>query len=295
MRHRGHGRDDRPGSYGDVPGRDLPGGSRRRAGGHGDGERGGRGGGHRDGGGERGERGERGSRRHGERSGRGERGSRRGARGDVRAAILALLDERPMHGYEMLEELSRRTQELWRPSPGSLYPALQLLEDQGLVQSITADGRRRFELTEAGRADQAERLAAPRPWEAMVGTADQGAIALRRAMRAVEMAVSQVAEAGTAAQQTRAESLLTELRRRLYLLLADVPEGGGGESGAGEGGAGEGGAGEGGAAGGSGAADSEAGPGEAGSGEAGSGEAGPGGVSGDEDGRGDDREGENGR
>jgi DNA-binding PadR family transcriptional regulator len=245
MRHRGHGRGDRPGSYGDVPGRDdVPGGSRRRSSGHGDGERG-RGGSHRDGGGERGERG---SRRHGERSGRGERGSRRGARGDVRAAILALLDERPMHGYEMLEELSRRTQELWRPSPGSLYPALQLLEDQGLVQSVSADGRRRFELTEAGRAGQAERLAAPRPWEAMVGTADQGAIALRRAMRAVEMAVSQVAEAGTAAQQTRAESLLTELRRRLYLLLADVPEDEIGEIGP---------------AGGTGAADGGAGPAEA--------------------------------
>jgi DNA-binding PadR family transcriptional regulator len=223
MRYGGHGRGDGPESGGELLGRgDLPGGFRRRAGGRGEGGRGegghgGRGGGHHDGG-------ERGGRRHGERSGRGERGSRRGARGDVRAAILALLDERPMHGYEMLEEISRRTQELWRPSPGSLYPALQLLEDQGLVQSVTADGRRRFELTESGRAGQPERLAAPRPWEAMVGTADQGAIALRRALRAVEMAVSQVAEAGTAAQQTRAESLLTELRRRLYLLLADAPE-----------------------------------------------------------------------
>ncbi len=83
------------------------------------------------------------------RSARAGRGGR-GRRGDVRAAILALLSERPMHGYEMLQELAERTQGLWRPSPGSLYPALQLLEDQGLVQSVEAEGRRRYELTDAG-------------------------------------------------------------------------------------------------------------------------------------------------
>src|ERR1700691_3069161 len=98
----------------------------------------------------------------------GRTGGRRGGRGDVRAAILALLAERPMHGYEMLEELSRRTQELWRPSPGSLYPALQLLEDQGLVRSVTADGRRRFELTADGRA--LSQPAGPAPWESMVSS-----------------------------------------------------------------------------------------------------------------------------
>ena len=100
---------------------------------------------------------ERGSGRgHGGHGGHGHGGGgHRGRRGDVRAVILALLAERPMHGYEMLEELSRRTSGLWRPSPGSLYPALQLLEDQGLVRSVEEQGRRRFELTEAGRALQA--------------------------------------------------------------------------------------------------------------------------------------------
>ena len=91
------------------------------------------------------------------RGGRGRPGGGRGRRGDVRAAILALLAERPMHGYEMLQELSERTHELWRPSPGSLYPALQLLEDQGLVRSVTEEGRRRYELTDDGRTAQAER------------------------------------------------------------------------------------------------------------------------------------------
>src|ERR1700739_4392647 len=95
----------------------------------------------------RGGRGEEGRERDGVRGRRG-----RGRRGDVRYAILALLQERPMHGYEMMQELAERTQGLWRPSPGSLYPALQLLEDQGYVRSESADGRRQFTLTEEGRA-----------------------------------------------------------------------------------------------------------------------------------------------
>jgi DNA-binding PadR family transcriptional regulator len=137
--------------------------------------------------------------------------------------ILALLAERPMHGYEMLEELSRRTSGLWRPSPGSLYPALQLLEDQGLLRSVEEQGRRRFELTEEGRALQAQSTPGTALWEKIVSAADDGALALRSALRGVELAVSQVAEAGTPEQKTRAEALLADLRRQLYLLLADGP------------------------------------------------------------------------
>jgi DNA-binding PadR family transcriptional regulator len=171
----------------------------------------------RDGGSRRG----RGGHRGGHAGGRG--GGGRGRRGDVRAAVLALLAERPMHGYEMLQELARRTQDLWRPSPGSLYPALQLLEDQGLVRSLDADGRRRFELTDNGRAEQAARPAGPLPWETMLGAADPGDMALNATLRQVEVAIGQVAEAGTAAQKTRAEALLAELRRQIYLLLAEPP------------------------------------------------------------------------
>jgi DNA-binding PadR family transcriptional regulator len=141
----------------------------------------------------------------------------------VRAAILALLAERPMHGYEMLGELSRRTRELWRPSPGSLYPALQLLEEQGLVRSATEHGRRRFELTAEGRALQARNTSGVAPWETIVDAADEGALALRTALHGVELAVSQVAEAGAPGQKAKAETMLTELRRQLYLLLADPP------------------------------------------------------------------------
>lgn len=163
--------------------------------------------------------------------GRGRPGGRhggpgRGRRGDVRAAILALLAERPMHGYEMLQEVALRTHDLWRPSPGSLYPALQLLEDQGLVCSVVEEGRRRFELTEEGRSMAAGSFGGPAPWEKVVRTADQGAMALQSTLRQVAVAVDQVAEAGTPEQRARAGELLASLRRQLYLLLAESPSGG---------------------------------------------------------------------
>ncbi len=136
---------------------------------------------------------------------------------------MSLLAERPMHGYEMLGELDGRTGGLWRPSPGSLYPALQLLKDQGLVRSVNADGRRRYELTEAGQAEQAAAPATPAPWEAIVDAADQGDVALSGILRQVAVAADQVAEVGSAAQKASAETLLAGLRRQLYLLLADSP------------------------------------------------------------------------
>src|SRR5881275_2840711 len=89
-------------------------------------------------------------------------GGPRVRRGNVRAAVLALLTERPMHGYEMIQELEARTKGVWRPSAGSIYPTLQQLEDEGLVTVEESDGKRRFSLTDAGRAE-ADRLGRP-PW-----------------------------------------------------------------------------------------------------------------------------------
>lgn len=155
----------------------------------------------------------------GERSRENRRGGR-GRRGDVRVAVLFLLAERPMHGYEMMQELIERTQGLWRPSPGSLYPALHLLEDEGLVTSASDHGRRQFSLTEAGRQLIAAR-AGSAPWEHMVDEADQGDLALRGALRHVAVAVHQVAEAGTTEQKDRAAQLLKELRRQMYLVLSE--------------------------------------------------------------------------
>jgi len=129
-----------------------------------------------------------------------------------------------MRGYEMLEELGERTQGVWHPSPGSLYPALRMLEDQGLVRAVETDGRRQYELTSEGQADQETRAAGPAPWEAMMDAADQAELSLSSTLRQVSMAISQVAEAGTADQKAQAEDLLTGLRRQVYLLLAEATD-----------------------------------------------------------------------
>jgi len=147
---------------------------------------------------------------------------RRARRGDVRAAALALLAERPMHGYEMIQELEERTNGMWRPSPGAVYPALQLLEDQGLVTAETADGKRRFQLTEAGRTEAAQ-LPERKPWDEATAGIDPGWAQLKQGIAQIAVATHQVAEAGSAEQKTAAVELLAQTRRALYALLAEAP------------------------------------------------------------------------
>jgi len=159
-------------------------------------------------------------------AGRGRGRGRRG-RGNVRAAILALLAERPMHGYEMIQELENRTGGVWRPSPGSVYPTLQLLEDEDLIAGEEVDGRKRFALTDAGQAE-AERHAQRAPWEEATEGIAPVAFGLRNAIFQVGEAAWTVASAGTEAQQTRALEVLTESRRRLYAILAE--DGGAGDA-----------------------------------------------------------------
>ena len=146
-------------------------------------------------------------------------GRRRRGRGDVRAAILALLAERPMHGYEMIQELEARTGGVWRPSPGSVYPTLQLLEDEGVIAGEEGEGRRRFTPTEAGRAE-AERLGQA-PWEQVTAGVAPAAWNLRDAIAQIAQAAWSVGAAGTEAQQARALEILNEARRRLYAILAE--------------------------------------------------------------------------
>ena len=94
------------------------------------------------------------------------RGGRRQRRGDVRAAVLVLLEEEPRNGYQLIQELTERSNEAWRPSPGSIYPVLQQLEDEGLIEATAEGSGRTYALTEAGRAlvaEQREQLG--KPWE----------------------------------------------------------------------------------------------------------------------------------
>src|SRR5215470_15428071 len=98
------------------------------------------------------------------------RGGPRARRGDVRAAALLLLAERPRNGYQLMQEIELRSDGMWRPSAGSIYPALAQLEDEGLVRGEEQDGRRTFVLTDAGHAHVHERCTElGAPWEEMAG------------------------------------------------------------------------------------------------------------------------------
>src|SRR5215207_2665273 len=155
---------------------------------------------------------------------RGRRGGpgRRARRGDVRAAAIALLTERPMHGYEMIRELEERTDGVWRPSPGAVYPALQLLEDQGLVTADAEAGKRLFSLTDSGR-DEAAKLGDRKPWDEATAGIDPSQFKLRDALGPIAIAARQVAIDGTPAQQTAAAEVLAETRRKLYSILDESP------------------------------------------------------------------------
>jgi DNA-binding PadR family transcriptional regulator len=146
-------------------------------------------------------------------------------RGDIRAGVLVLLAEQPRHGYEIIRELADRSGGVWRPSPGSIYPTLKQLAREGLVRADKGEGRRVFELTDAGRAyvdEHAEELAAP--WEAVGSDVDDAYVQLRDLTQQVGAAVLQVGQAGTSEQVAAAAELLAETRRSLYRILAEDPE-----------------------------------------------------------------------
>jgi DNA-binding PadR family transcriptional regulator len=148
-------------------------------------------------------------------------GPRRTGQGDVRAAILALLDERPMHGYQLIREIGERTAGVWRPSPGSVYPALQQLEDEGLVVIEKTEGRKVARLTEAGRAHVEEhRDELGGVWEAAMGGVDEGMFELRNLSGQVFAAAMHVAFEGTDAQGAEARKVLADAKRRLYGILS---------------------------------------------------------------------------
>jgi DNA-binding PadR family transcriptional regulator len=148
----------------------------------------------------------------------------RARRGDVRTAILALLAERPMHGYEMIQELSGRTGGIWRPSPGSVYPTLQMLEDEGLISSQETDGKRLFSLTDTGREEAGRHVPGQAPWDHLNAGVDQATLRMRDAAFQAGAAVMQVMHAGTEQQKAKALEVLIETRRRLYSILAEDEE-----------------------------------------------------------------------
>jgi DNA-binding PadR family transcriptional regulator len=126
-----------------------------------------------------------------------------------------------MHGYEMIQEIAERSQDLWRPSPGSVYPTLQLLDDQGLIVSSESDGKTRlFELTDEGRT-AADKIKTP-PWKQFEQHVDSGQADLRTVLASLCGAVAQSAYVTTGEVQQRIVAILKKARREIYSLLADT-------------------------------------------------------------------------
>jgi DNA-binding PadR family transcriptional regulator len=146
-------------------------------------------------------------------------GARMG-RGDVRAAVLALLAEKPMHGYQIIREIEERSGGAWKPSPGSVYPTLQLLADEGLISAEESNGRKTYSLTDEGRQVAEAAADQPAPWEAQSARDAGRATALPKAGIELAQAVAQVGRSGTPEQVKQAVAVLEEARRKLYSILA---------------------------------------------------------------------------
>jgi DNA-binding PadR family transcriptional regulator len=142
-------------------------------------------------------------------------------RGDIRVALLRALQAGPAHGYEIIRRLEEGSGGMWRPSAGSVYPTLQLLEEQGLLSSHEDSGKRVYELTDSGRAEAESAAGAERdfPWESEEGLT--GYRALRQAVSQLVLATKQVQVAGEPELVERAAAIVKETRQKLYQLLAE--------------------------------------------------------------------------
>ena len=147
------------------------------------------------------------------------RSGTRAGRGEVRSAVLALLAERPMHGYQIIREIEERSNGSWKPSAGSVYPTLQLLADEGLIRAEESNGRKIYSLTDAGREDVAH-AAGSTPWGSTGPASGTGFAALPKAGVELAQAASQVGRTGSPEQVQQAVAVLHEARRRLYSILA---------------------------------------------------------------------------
>jgi len=141
-------------------------------------------------------------------------------RGDIRTAVLVELAEEPMHGYQVIQAIETRSGGTWKPSPGSVYPTLQLLVDEGLATATQEGERKVYALTDAGKEAAAEFAAAPHPSESRRGW-DSERAALPKAGAKLAQALGQVASSGSKEQQERAVAIIDDARRKLYAILAE--------------------------------------------------------------------------
>jgi len=146
------------------------------------------------------------------------RSGTRVGRGEVRTAVLALLAEQPMHGYQIIREIEERSGGSWKPSAGSVYPTLQLLADEGLISAEESNGRKIYSLTEAGRAVSSDETTSP--WESTESATGHRYTALPKAGVELAQATAQLNRTGTPEQVQEAVEILAEARRRIYSILA---------------------------------------------------------------------------
>ncbi|MET0932501.1 MAG: PadR family transcriptional regulator [Mycetocola sp.] len=147
-------------------------------------------------------------------------GGTRMGRGDVRAAVLALLAEKPMHGYQIIQQIEERSGGSWKPSPGSVYPTLQLLADEGLIRAEESNGRKTYSLTEEGRAVAGVAAEKSAPWEGTSSREGSRASALTKSGIDLAQAVAQVGRSGSAEQVKEAVAVLDDARRKIFSILA---------------------------------------------------------------------------
>jgi len=149
----------------------------------------------------------------------GGRGRKR--RGDVRIALLMLLAEEPRNGYQLMQTIEERSGGQWRVSPGSVYPSLAQLEDEGLVRSVEHDGSKLFEITDAGRTLVSERGEQAPPWVQDADPDGESGLNLRSLIGQIAVAATQVVQAGDEQQIAAARDTLKECKRALYRILAE--------------------------------------------------------------------------
>jgi DNA-binding PadR family transcriptional regulator len=141
-------------------------------------------------------------------------------RGDVRSAVLRLLLETPMHGYQIIQEIETRSDGVWKPSPGSVYPTLQLLADEGLIVAHESEGRRTFSLTEAGREVASAEMDTPAPWSTTSERPSGPRSALAASGLKLARAASDVARSGSNEQIAQATAIIDETTKALAAILA---------------------------------------------------------------------------
>lgn len=152
----------------------------------------------------------------------GPRGGRRRKRGDVRAAVIVLLAEEPRNGYQLMQEIEERSEGAWRPSPGSIYPALSQLEDEGLIEIDSSSEKKQFVLTDEGRRhfeEHGEKLG--EPWANLGGDVKGAYGELQKQIKPLMAAMGQIFQSGDEAKVKQAAAVLSDTRKQLYAILAE--------------------------------------------------------------------------